>query len=82
MEKTDDSRVRVACSPAEEAEHRRACLGKVDEPVSLTYCYFCGGHVKHHLQTALDRKVKGTVRTSALAGAGKEPWTLFFGLAD
>ncbi len=41
-----------------------------------------GGHVKHHLQIALGRKLVGTVRSSALSSAGKKPCAFVFAVQD
>jgi hypothetical protein len=58
--------------------YRCVCLPKAKEPLPITYCYCCGGHVKHHLQTALGRELECTVRSSALSSGGKKPCTFSF----
>ncbi len=63
----DDGRLLVSFAPEGEASYRCVCLTKPEKPVSITYCYCCGGHVKHHLQIALGRKLSCTVRSSALS---------------
>jgi hypothetical protein len=62
--------------------YRCACLGKVDEPLPLSYCYCCGGHVKHHLQIALGRKLAADPQETALSTAGKRPCLFRFTLAE
>jgi len=78
VEMLGDGRVRVAFSPEGLAEYRCACLGKPRAPLPITYCYCCGGHVKHHLQTALGRPLACTVVSSALSSGGRKPCTFVF----
>ncbi len=54
------------------------CLPGAKEPISITYCYCCGGHIKHHLQTALGCELDGTVVASPLSSGGKHPCTFSF----
>lgn len=58
--------------------YRCVCLPKSREPVSETYCYCCGGHIKHHLQIALGEELECEVRTSALSSGGKHPCSFLF----
>lgn len=45
-----------------------------EEPVSLTYCYCCGGHFRYHYQIALDVELETvTVESSALASQRRDP---------
>ena len=78
----DDGKVLVSFAPEGLEHYRCVCLPKAKESVSITYCYCCGGHVKHHLQNALGRKVSCTVRTSALASSGKLPCTFLFSIEE
>jgi len=57
------------------APYRCYCLPQAKEPLPITYCYCCGGHVKHHLQIALGRSLECTVRSSALSSGGGFPCT-------
>ena len=78
-----DGRVLVCFAPEGQAPYRCACLGgQVVEPISLTYCACCGGHVKHHLQQALGRKLSCEVRSSALASGQTEPCSFLFTFVD
>ncbi len=54
------------------------CLPQAKEPLPITYCFCCGGHVKHHLQIALERKLDCTTRSSALSSGGRFPCTFIF----
>lgn len=74
----DDGRVLVSFAPEGLESYRCVCLPKAGDPVSVTYCYCCGGHIKHHLQIALGRKLDMAVRSSALESAGKRPCTFLF----
>jgi hypothetical protein len=62
--------------------YRCYCLPQAKEPLPITYCYCCGGHVKHHLQIALGRKLDCTTRSSALSSGGKKPCTFSFRIID
>lgn len=79
---TPDGKVLVCFSPEGESQYRCVCLPKAKEAVSITYCYCCGGHVKHHLQIALGRKLDCTVHSSALSSAGRRPCTFLFGIQE
>jgi len=47
------------------------CLKKANTQISGTYCYCCGGHIKHHLQIALGCKLSCKLISSALSSGGK-----------
>lgn len=79
---TDKGEALVEFSPAGLEHYRCVCLPKAKEPISITYCYCCGGHAKHHLQTALGRKLEMKVRSSALASGGKKPCTFLFRIVE
>ena len=67
----------------EGVDHYRCyCLPKAEKPLPITYCYCCGGHVKHHLQIALGRDLDCTVRSSALSSGGKKPCTFSFRIKE
>jgi hypothetical protein len=55
-------------------EPKCSCFGKIkfDKEWSETYCYCCGGHVKHHLQTVLGKKVKVKIVSSLLCSQGEK----------
>jgi hypothetical protein len=78
----DDGRVLVRFAPEGLPEYRCVCLPKAQEPLSITYCYCCGGHAKHHLQIALGRKLHCEVRSSALSSGGRRPCTFLFTIVD
>ena len=78
----EDGRVLVCFSPDGQPEYRCVCLPKAKEPVSMTYCYCCGGHVKHHLRIALGRRLACTVRSSALSSGGRQPCTFLLSIED
>lgn len=78
----EDGRILVRFSPEGLPEYGCVCLRRTKEPLSITYCYCCGGHVKHHLQTALGRSLACTVVCSALSSGGKRPCTFLFALED
>lgn len=70
-----DGRVLVSFFPQGLEHYRCPCLPQAREPLPITYCYCCGGHVKHHLQNALGRRLSCEVRSSALSSGGKLPCT-------
>ncbi|HEY3413841.1 MAG TPA: hypothetical protein VGM51_12435 [Armatimonadota bacterium] len=78
----DDGKVMVRFAPEGWESYGCPCLPKAKEPLPLTYCYCCGGHAKHHLQTALGRKLEVTVIHTALSTGGKKPCTFQFRFAD
>ncbi len=78
----DDGRVLVSFFPEGQESYGCVCLPKANGAVSVTYCYCCGGHVKHHLQNALRRKLSLEVRSSALESDGKRPCTFLFTIEE
>jgi hypothetical protein len=80
--KENDGKIVVRFAPEGQESYRCVCLPKAKEPVSITYCYCCGGHVKHHLQTALGRKLSCQVQSSPLSTGGKSPCTFIFAIND
>ena len=58
----EDGRVLVRFQPEGKPPYRCPCLPKAAEPLPITYCYCCGGHVKHHLGIALGREMAVEVR--------------------
>lgn len=82
VEMRDDGKVLVCFSPEGQESYRCVCMRGAEKPMSMTYCYCCGGHVKHHLETALGRKLKLAVRSSALSSGGRKPCTFLFELMD
>jgi hypothetical protein len=78
----DDGSILVCFSPEGLPNYRCVCLPKANAPLPITYCYCCGGHVKHHLQIALDRELTVKVRSSALSSGGKKPCTFVLCRAD
>lgn len=78
----EDGRILVCFWPEGLTEYRCVCLPKAKEALSITYCYCCGGHVKHHLQIALGRKLACKVRSSAVSSRGKKPCTFIFSMEE
>jgi hypothetical protein len=78
----EDGRVLVEFAPDGLVHYRCVCMPKAEEPMSETYCYCCGGHVKHHLQMALGRKLECSVRSSALSSGGTKPCAFLFRFVD
>jgi len=78
----EDGRILVCFWPEGLTEYRCVCLPKAKEPLSITYCYCCGGHVKHHLQIALGQKLACKVRSSAVSSGGKKPCTFIFSMGE
>ena len=78
----DDCTVLVNFFPDGWTSYRCPCLPQAKEPLSITYCFCCGGHVKHHLQHALGRQMTCRVRTSALSSGGTKPCTFVLSFAD
>lgn len=75
----DDGSILVRFSPEGLGAYRCACLPKATEPLSITYCTCCCGHVKHHLQTALGCRCEGDPVSSSLSSGGKSRARSFSG---
>lgn len=77
-----DGNILVRFFPEGLDHYRCVCLPQAKEPLSITYCYCCGGHVKHHLQTALGRELDCTVLSSALSSGGTESCVFSFRVVE
>jgi len=82
VEMQEDGRILVRFAPEGLASYKCVCMPKSKKPISKTYCYCCGGHVKHHLQIALGEKLECDVRSSALSSRGEQPCTFLFSMVD
>jgi hypothetical protein len=82
VELQQDGSVLVSFQPDDQQAYRCVCLPQAKEPLPITYCYCCGGHVKHHLQAALGRPMTVKVRSSALSSGGKAPCTFLLSFAE
>jgi hypothetical protein len=78
----EDGKIVVRFGPEGQPGNRCPCMPKSKESISITYCYCCGGHIKHHLQTALGRELALTVRSSSLSSGGRLPCTFEFTLKE
>jgi hypothetical protein len=78
----EDGRVLVRFAPDGLPAYHCVCLPGAKAPISATYCYCCGGHVKHHLQHALGHKLSMKVRSSALSSGGTRPCTFLFTIEE
>jgi hypothetical protein len=74
--------IRACFFPEGLEQYRCVCLPQADKPLPVTYCYCCGGHVKHHLQIALGRKLDCTTVHTALSSGGKKPCTFTFKILE
>lgn len=55
----------------------------ITEPVSITYCYCCAGHFRHHYQIALDVKLETvTVESSALESQRTKPCRFIYKIIE
>jgi hypothetical protein len=77
-----DGSIQVAFSPDGQEHYRCVCLPQAKQKIPITYCYCCGGHVKHHLHTALGRPLNLTVISSALSSLGEKPCKFSFTLVE
>jgi hypothetical protein len=76
-----DGKVLVSFAAARQERYDCPCLRHADVPMPVTYCYCCGGHVKHHLQNALARPLTVEVLYTALSTGWKQPCTFLFSFA-
>ena len=82
VERLPDGRLRVRFFPEGQESYRCVCLRGADQPFSVTYCYCCGGHIRHHLQTALGRELRLTTEATALSSGGRESCTFLFEMIE
>jgi len=80
VRRLDDGQIEVCFFPPGRDHHTCPCLPHAAEPMSLTYCECCAGHVRHHLSRALAVPVEGGVVASALASGGREGCRFRFGV--
>jgi hypothetical protein len=73
--------ITVRFAPEGLSHYRCYCL-KATKPLPITYCFCCGGHIKHHLQIALGRALNCTTRSSALSSGGKLGCVFSFQILD
>ena len=78
VSRESDGKIIVLFSSPGLLHYRCVCLPRAEKPLSITYCYCCGGHVKHHLQIALDRKLTCHALSSALSSGGQKPCSFEF----
>lgn len=62
--------------------YRCYCLPQARRPLPITYCFCCGGHVKHHLQIALGRELDCTTISSALSSRWQKPCAFSFRIKE
>ncbi len=74
----EDGCIIVAFSADGLAPYNCVCLPKAKQSVPITYCYCCGGHIKHHLQIATGRALDLTVLSSAVSSGGQAPCKFSF----
>lgn len=72
LREIEKGRYEVSFFPESLERKQCVCLKDLPEAMSITYCYCCAGHVKHHLQTLLGQKLEVNVITSALSTKGHE----------
>lgn len=77
-----DGRIVARFGPEGPATFDCPCLRQAEERISLTYCQCCGGHVRRHLQTALERKLSCEVVSSILNSGGREVCTFLLTVED
>lgn len=71
----DSGEIIVRFAPKGPQGYLCSCLPKAEKPLSVTYCFCCGGQVKHHFQISLGLKLEATPCGTALSTGGKEPCT-------
>ncbi len=78
----DNDEIIVRFAPKGPKGYRCSCLPEAEKPLSVTYCYCCGGHVRHHFQLSLGLKLEATPRGTALSTGGKKPCTFSLKIVD
>jgi hypothetical protein len=74
----DNGEIIVHFQPEGLDHYHCSCLSKAQLPMSITYCFCCGGHMKHHLQNALACQLDCTVLSSARSSGGTKPCVMGF----
>lgn len=77
-----DGKIIVRFAPKGPHGYRCSCLPEAARPLSVTYCYCCGGHVRHHFQLSLGLKLEAEPRGTALSTGGKKPCTFSLKIVD
>lgn len=66
--------------------YRCPCLrleeGEQAEALPASYCWCCGGHLKHHISAALGTAVETELVSSALCSCGREPCVFKISVAE
>jgi hypothetical protein len=78
----DNGEILVRFAPKGPEGYRCSCLPKAEKPLSVTYCYCCGGQLKYHFQLSLGLKLEATPRGTALSTGGKMPCTFSLKIMD
>jgi hypothetical protein len=82
VELMKDGKIKVQFFPEGLESYHCPCNSKAQMTMPIAYCFCCGGHVKHHLQNALGRKLDCTTVYTARSTGGKKPCTFSFKLLD
>lgn len=82
VKQEEDGTLTVSFFPDGLDSYHCVCLKKAAEPISGTYCYCCGGHIKHHLQTALGHNLTCKLISSALSSGGRSGCKFSFTIID
>jgi hypothetical protein len=80
--KAANGNIIVQFQPAGLGEYHCPCMSKAQMTMPITYCFCCGGHAKHHLQTALGIMLDCTVVNSVRSSGGKKPCTFSFKILE
>jgi hypothetical protein len=63
--------------------YRCPCMPQAQKlPMPISYCFCCGGHVKHHLQNALGHNLDCTTLYTARSSGGTKPCKFSFEILD
>jgi hypothetical protein len=77
-----DGKIIARFNMQKQLPYRRHCLPQAKKPLPITYCFCCGGHVKHLLQIALGRKLDCTTLSSTLSSKWQKPAPLVLKLGS
>jgi hypothetical protein len=79
----EDGKVIVQFFPEGLESYRCPCMPQAQNiTMPVSYCFCCGGHVKHHLENALGLKLDCTTVYTARSTGGKNPCKFSFTLLD
>lgn len=77
-----DGKIRVRYAESADGAYCPCLTVSDTEPMPITYCYCCLGHIRGHVETALGVKTRGAPVTTLLSSCGKAPCVFDFEIVE